>query len=62
MIVPVKDITYTIWDPVKHEPLLHTIDRNKAELIYRSHARKNELELWKFVTRENGYNVHIKID
>jgi hypothetical protein len=61
MVVPFKDITYSVWDPTEHKPVLNTADREQAVKVYESHARKDELELWKISTTSDGWYEHARL-
>jgi hypothetical protein len=61
MYTPVKEVLYSVWDPIHHEHLLRTCELRQAELFYESHSRRNELELWKIITLDDGNVEHIKV-
>jgi hypothetical protein len=61
MNVPVKDIIYSIWNPLTHEVVLNTPIKKEAIRVYEQHALRSILQVWKIVTTEEGYNEHIKL-
>jgi hypothetical protein len=61
MDVPVKDITYSIWDPTEHKQILCSYDERFAIRYYQQHARKDVLELWKITTTTDGWYEHSKL-
>ena len=61
MNVPVKDIIYSIWNPLTHDVVLNTPIKKEAIKVYEQNALRPILEVWKIVTTGDGYNEHIRL-
>lgn len=61
MEVPVDEIIYSVWDPLKHRHVMKTNDLDAARVVYGSHVNHDRLELWKIVTTHDGNNEHFKL-
>ena len=61
MIVPVKDLLYSVWSPSEHKAIINTPVKEQAIRIYSQHADKDNLEVWKISTTVDGWHEHTKI-
>jgi hypothetical protein len=61
MDVPVKDLLYSVWNPIDHKPVINTPIKEQALRIYNQHTDKENLELWKIVRTVDGWHEHSKI-
>jgi hypothetical protein len=61
MIVPYKDIVYSVWDPNDHKAIINTPVKDQAIRIYSQHTQKDTLEVWKITTTVDGWHEHAKI-
>ena len=61
MIVPYKDIVYSVWDPTNHKAVINTPIKDQAIRIYSQHTNKKILEVWKITTTVDGWHEHSKI-
>jgi hypothetical protein len=64
MYVPVDDIIYSVWDPIKHEHILKSNNEEFITLYFNSHANKRNLQLWKIITLHDpaGEVKHYRLD